>query len=84
MQTHDSRQNGENMAVKKYDPVPRLTTRLQKSDKGVSHFHLVAGSLDMKNHRGACLPGGHELRYRPNPIWPPSAIMKIQLFCFLE
>jgi len=38
----------------------------------------------MKNHRGACLPGGHELRYRPNPKWPPSAIMKFQLFFFLS
>ena len=26
----------------------------------------------------------HELRYRPNPKWPPSAIMKFQLFYFLE
>ena len=66
----------------RYDPVPRLWTRLQQSDNGVSHFHLVSGSLDMKNHRGACLSGGHEIRYRPNPIWPPSAIMKFQLFYF--
>ena len=66
-----------------YDPVPRLQTRLQKDARGVSHFHLVSGCLDMKNHR-ACLPGGPDLRYGPNPKWPPSAIMKFQLFYFLE
>ena len=84
MQTHDSRQNGENMAVIKYDPVPRLRTRLQKGVGGVSDFHVVSGSLDMKNHRGAYLPGGADLRYGPNPKWPPSAMMKFQLFYFLE
>ena len=73
-----------NISLSISDPVPRLWTRLQQSDNGVSHFHLVSGSLDMKNHRGACLSGGHEIRYRPNPIWPPSAIMKFQLFYFLE
>ena len=73
-----------NISLSISDPVPRLWTRLQKSDKGVSHFHLVNGSLDMKNHRGACLPGGPDLRYGSNPKWPPSAIMKFQLFYFLE
>ena len=35
---------------------------LQKGVGEVSHLKLVNGSLDMKNHRGACLPPRHELR----------------------
>src|SRR6218665_3918397 len=36
-----------------------LKSRLQHGVGGVSHFHLVSGSLDMKNHRGACPPSWH-------------------------
>ena len=76
--------NKSTMYLTSYNPVPGLQTRFQKGVRGVSHFHVVSGSLDMKNHRGACPPGGPDLRYGPNPKWPPSAIMKFQLFYFLE
>jgi len=43
--------------------VPALRSRLQNGVRGVSYFQLVSGSLDMKNHRGACLPSWAIWRY---------------------
>ena len=36
---------------------------MQNGVGGISHFHSLSGSIDMKNHRGACRPCGHEWRY---------------------
>ena len=36
-----------------------LKSRLQIGVGGVSHFQQVSGSLDIKNHRGACPPSWH-------------------------
>jgi len=50
-------------ATGNYSLVPALRSSLQNGVRGVSHFQVVSGSLDMKNHRGACPPSGHEWRY---------------------